>query len=130
MLMAAILWGISATADKVAMINSSPLCYLVAFDLLFSILYLPILRARAWRHLRQTVNAAPQLLMFALLGILMMFFQLAALRSGLISYVIAIKRSGMVFSVLLGYFFFGERHLRIRLAGAALMVAGVCCILV
>jgi drug/metabolite transporter (DMT)-like permease len=128
MFIAAILWGISATADKVAMINSSPLFYLVAFDLLFLILYIPVLRARASGHLRKAVSSTPQLLVFALLGVLMMFFQLAALRTGLVSYVIAIKRAGMVFSILLGYFFFGEGHLKIRLMAAALMVTGVCCI--
>lgn len=128
MFIVAILWGISATADKMAMINSSPLFYLVAFDLLFSVLYLPVLKARASGQLKKAIGATPHLLIFALLGVMMMFFQLAAMRTGLVSYVIAIKRAGMVFSILLGYFFFGERHLKIRLMAAALMVTGVCCI--
>ena len=129
MFLVAIIWGVSATADKVAMLNSSPIFYLVSFDLLFAVLYLPILRIRAGGHMGQVVRAAPQLFLFALIGVSMMFFQLLALRTGLLSYVIAIKRAGMIFSILFGYLFFAERHLRIRLLAAALMVAGVCCIL-
>jgi drug/metabolite transporter (DMT)-like permease len=129
MFIVAVIWGGSATADKVAMLNSSPLFYLASFDLLFTALYLPVLRARARGSLRQIFGASPQLFLFALLGVTMMFFQLLALRSGLLSYVIAIKRAGMVFSILMGYLFFGERNLRQRLAAAAMMMAGVCCIL-
>jgi drug/metabolite transporter (DMT)-like permease len=129
MLVVAILWGITAAADKVAMINSSPFFYLLAFDLLFSICYLPVLCTRVSRLRQQIIAGASGLLVFALLGAVMMFFQMMALRSGLVSYVIAIKRSGMVFSILLGYFFFGERHVTIRLIGAALMVVGVCLII-
>jgi uncharacterized membrane protein len=43
----------------------------------------------------------------------------------LVSSVIAIKRAGMVFSILLGYLFFGERHMALRLAAAGLMIVGV-----
>ena len=125
----AIIWGVSATADKVAMLNSSPLFYLASFDLLFAVLYLPVLRTRARGHLQQVFAASPRLFLFALLGVIMMFFQLMALRSGLLSYVIAIKRAGMVFSILMGYLFFGERHVGLRLAAAAMMMAGICCIL-
>jgi uncharacterized membrane protein len=41
------------------------------------------------------------------------------------SYVIAIKRSGMILSVVIGHLLFKEEHLRARLAGAILMTFGV-----
>jgi uncharacterized membrane protein len=52
-----------------------------------------------------------------------------AIQLTLVSYVIAIKRSGMLLSVLIGVIFFGERGLRQRLAGALLMSLGVALIL-
>jgi drug/metabolite transporter (DMT)-like permease len=128
MIVVAALWGISAAADKVALLSSSPFFFLVVFHLLFSVLYLPVLRVKARGCGRQALREIPALLVFGSLGAIMILFQMAAVRIALVSYVIAIKRAGMIFSILLGYFFFGERHLKVRMAGAALMVAGVCCI--
>jgi uncharacterized membrane protein len=55
----------------------------------------------------------------------MILSQFTALEMTVASYVIAIKRAGMVLAVLFGHFFFKEKHLRERLAGALLMTAGV-----
>jgi len=129
MLIVAALWAISAAADKVALLSSSPFFFLVIFHLLFPVFYFPVLWVKARGQGRQVVRQAPALLVFAFLGALMVLFQMTAIRMTLVSYVIAIKRAGVLFSILLGYFFFGERHLKIRLAGALLMVGGVCCIL-
>lgn len=87
-----------------------------------------MLRVKARGCGRQVLREIPALLVFGSLGAIMILFQMVAVRIALVSYVIAIKRAGMIFSILLGYFFFGERHLKVRMAGAALMVAGVCCI--
>jgi drug/metabolite transporter (DMT)-like permease len=129
MILVAALWSISAAADKVALLSSSPFFFLAVFHLLFPLLYLPVLRFKARAKRRQLLDEAPALLLFALLGAMMILFQMTAVRMALVSYVIAIKRAGMLFSILLGYFFFGEGHIKARLSGAALMVTGVGCIL-
>ncbi len=129
MIVVAALWSISAAADKVALLSSSPFFFLAAFYLLFPLLYLPVLRLKARARQRQLREEAPALLLFALLGALMILFQMTALKLTLASYVIAFKRAGMFFSILLGILFFGERHVKARLGGAMLMLAGVCCIL-
>ena len=129
MILVALLWGISAAADKVAVLSSSPFFFVAVFHILFSILYLPVLWLKADRWKQQLVKEAPALLVFAFLGAGMILFQMLAFQLALANYVIAIKRAGMVFSILLGYFFFGESHVKIRLLGGAVMVGGVCCIL-
>ena len=65
---------------------------------------------------------------FFLLGLLaavMILSQFTAISMTVASYVIAIKRAGMILSVVFGYLFFKEKHLRARLTGAMLMTAGV-----
>jgi len=128
MLVVALLWGVSAAADKAALMNSSPVFFVFVFHLLYSLLYLPILRWRAGPEMGQVLHRAPALFLFALLGGIMIIAQMTAARLTLVSYVIAIKRGGMVFSILLGYLFFGERRLGWRLGAALMMVAGVCCL--
>ncbi|KPL19854.1 MAG: hypothetical protein AMJ92_01435 [candidate division Zixibacteria bacterium SM23_81] len=129
MILVALLWGISAAADKVAVLNSSPFFFLAVFHVLFPLFYFPVLWLKADQWKQQVIKEAPALLTFAFLGAVMIVFQMLAFRLTLASYVIAIKRAGMVFSILLGYFFFGESHVKVRLLGGAMMVGGVCCIL-
>ena len=128
MMAVALLWGISASADKAALMNASPIFFVFTFHLLYTLLYIPIVRSRAGPRMGQIFHRAPALSLFALLGAIMIVSQMTAVRLAMVSYVIAIKRAGMVFSILLGYFFFGERPLGWRLAAAALMVIGVCCL--
>ena len=47
------------------------------------------------------------------------------IRRALAAYVISIKRSGAIVTVLLGALLFGEPRLRERLAGAVVILAGV-----
>jgi drug/metabolite transporter (DMT)-like permease len=129
MVLVALLWGISAAADKVAVLNSSPFFFLAVFHVLFPVLYFPVLWLKTNQWKQQVIKEASALLAFAFLGAVMILFQMLAFRLALASYVIAIKRAGMVFSILLGYFFFGESHLKVRLLGGTMMVGGVCCIL-
>lgn len=128
MLAVAFLWGVTAAADKAALMNTSPVFFVCTFHLLYAILYIPIVRWRAGPQMGQIFRRAPALSLFALLGAIMIVSQMTAARLILVSYVIAIKRAGMVFSILLGYLFFGERHLGWRLVAAGLMVIGVCCL--
>lgn len=128
MLAVAFLWGITAAADKAALMNASPIFFLFTFHLLFALLYIPVVRWRAGSEMGQIFRRTPALFLFALLGGIMIISQMLAVRLILVSYVIAIKRAGMVFSILLGYLFFEERHLGWRLAAAGLMVLGVCCL--
>jgi drug/metabolite transporter (DMT)-like permease len=129
MLSVAFLWGVSAAADKAALLNSSPVFFVFAFHLLYSLLYLPILRWRAGPEMGQAFRRTPALFLFALLGGIMIISQMSAIRLALVSYVVAIKRAGMIFSILLGYLFFGERHIGWRLGAAVMMVVGVGCLL-
>jgi multidrug transporter EmrE-like cation transporter len=45
------------------------------------------------------------------------------------AYMIALKRTSILFSVVLGYFFFKESYFGLRLVAAGLMLTGVCLIM-
>jgi uncharacterized membrane protein len=52
-------------------------------------------------------------------------FQMTAINLTLVSYVISIKRTSVIMSVLFGYFIFKEKGLKERLTGTSIMVIGV-----
>jgi drug/metabolite transporter (DMT)-like permease len=124
MLLVALLWSWSAALDKVAVLNSSPAFYTSVFSATFGVLYAPflILGLRKTPLRRADV---PRLFLLGAFGAAMILSQFAAIELTIASYVIAVKRAGTVLSVVLGYLFFKERHLRARLAGASLMTLGV-----
>jgi drug/metabolite transporter (DMT)-like permease len=124
MLLVALLWSWSAVLDKVAVLNSSPAFYTSVFSATFGVLYAPflILGLRKTPLRRADV---PRLFLLGAFGAAMILSQFAAIELTIASYVIAVKRAGTVLSVVLGYLFFKERHLRARLAGASLMTLGV-----
>jgi drug/metabolite transporter (DMT)-like permease len=124
MLVVALLWSVTAVLDKVASLASSPSYYTTFFSIAFGILYAPALVVGLRRRPLER-GVAARLVVLGLLSAVMIITQFTAIEMTVASYVIAVKRAGMVVSVLLGYFIFKETHLRARLAGAALMMAGV-----
>jgi drug/metabolite transporter (DMT)-like permease len=124
MLIVAFIWSWTAAYDKVAVLASSPAFYTSFFSMAFGVLYAPLL-VFGLRRSRPGPVTIPRLFLLGAIGAIMILSQLAAIQLTLASYVIAIKRSGMVLSVLLGHLLFKEEHLRARLAGAVLMTLGV-----
>jgi len=129
MLVVAALWSVTSVIDKVAVTRSSPVFYLAAFHAGFVAGYLPVL---AWRRAAGAALRPRLWRAYALIAVIhfgSILAQMIAIQMTLVSYVIAIKRSGMLLSVLIGVVFFGERGLRERLAGAMLMSIGVALVL-
>jgi drug/metabolite transporter (DMT)-like permease len=124
MLLVAAIWSVSAVFDKVATVESSPAFYTTFFSLSFGVLYLPFL-VFGLRRKSVAAGTAPRLALLGFFAAVMILSQFAAIELTVASYVIAVKRAGMVLSVVFGYFFFREKHLRARLAGSVLMTLGV-----
>jgi drug/metabolite transporter (DMT)-like permease len=128
MLLVAFLWSLASTLDKIAVRSSSPVFYSAAFHAAFAVFYLPILFVSCRRSSVFGTVSPWSLLTLGALQAAFVIPQMIAVRIALVSYVIAVKRAGMVFSVLFGVLFFHERHPAARLVGSLLMVAGVFCI--
>ena len=54
--------------------------------------------------------------------------QMLAINLTLVAYVISIKRTSVLFSIVFAYLVFKEKGIKERLSGAILMVLGVCLI--
>ncbi len=124
MLFVAFIWSVSAVYDKVATVNSSPAFYSSFFSVVYGLVYIPLL-VIGLRRMPLSRGTTPRLFLLGFVFAVMILAQMMAIEMTLASYVIAIKRTGMVVGVALGYFIFKERNLRFRLIGAALMSVGV-----
>ncbi|MEL7352169.1 MAG: DMT family transporter [Cyanobacteria bacterium P01_A01_bin.116] len=135
MLCVAFIWSITSNFDKIGVVNSSPLFWAIA---LFSVIalgmvpfvFLPFVVSKNHRKFKGN-PIEPLRANWRILGItggfnaIAITFQMLALTLAPVAQVIAVKRMSALLSVLFGHFFFGEKGLKSRLVGAAVMVSGV-----
>ncbi|MDD3877133.1 MAG: DMT family transporter [Bacteroidales bacterium] len=124
MLLVAFLWSLTANIDKICINNSSPMFYVVFMSSLLTVLMIPmviIMAGNKMNQLKQIKSLAP----IGIFTAATLIFQMWAVSLTLVTYVIAIKRSSALLSVLWGYLIFKEKDIRSRLVGTAIMFIGV-----
>lgn len=125
MLLVALIWSITANVDKIGLQHSSPMFYGFALNAFLAIGLFPLaLRRMRGNRLALQANFG-NLLAIGACGGLTIACQMYALSLAIVPYVIAIKRTSSIMSVLWGALLFREAGLRERLTGTVVMVAGV-----
>ena len=129
-LVAAFCFAAASTLGRVGIQMSDPLSFAVivavvnpiVLFVMFSVQDHRFYREAFPRHLRREVRP---LLLLGVLFALMRIADQIALSLTLASYAMAVKRTAGMFSVLLGHWYYGEGQLAARLAGSAVMLAGL-----
>jgi drug/metabolite transporter (DMT)-like permease len=124
MMLVAFIYSITSALGKVAIHHSSPLFMGVFYLPLISLALLPFAVRRGMRF--STLRSGGPL--FLLIGVsqaLMALCHFKAMSVILVSYMISVKRSSVLLSVIYGGVLFREAHLKERLAASLLMVLGV-----
>ncbi len=125
MFIVAFIWSISANYDKIGVRHSSPILWSFALEASIALgllIALPFTR-RPDHAPVQTV--LPQAALSGLCGGIALAIQMAAIQLTYVPYVISIKRTSTLFSVLWGHFIFKEKGLKERLLGTSIMLLGV-----
>jgi len=125
MLAVAFLWSITSNFDKMGVVNSSPLFWAVAISSFLTILMFILALLKSRQHLNQLRIHFTGLLPVGLFTALSLIFQMTAISMTLVAYVISIKRTSALMSVILGYFVFKEKGIKSRLVGTIVMLLGV-----
>jgi uncharacterized membrane protein len=125
MLLVAFIWSITANFDKIGIQNSSVFFWPVTVNAFIAVGFIPVILLKSKKKLPQIRKNYKTLLPVGLFHGLMIVFQMIAVSMTLVAYVISIKRTSAVMSVVFGSLFFKEKGLRERLLGASIMIAGV-----
>ena len=122
MLLVAAIYSLTAALGKVAVLASNPQTFAAVYYAGVAAALTPLARpARAAggrARLRYLVPVGAAMAV-------MILTHLAAIRIAPASYMIAVKRTNLLWSIVLGHVFLGERNLGGRLLGGAAMMAGV-----
>jgi drug/metabolite transporter (DMT)-like permease len=129
MIIVAFLFSITGSISKILVEESSPLLmsaiYLPVMAIAFFIIALFFARGK----MTQLKTNFTSLLPIGIFYALMIIFHNFAIRLVIVPYMISIKRTSSIFSVLYGHFWFKEKNIRRRLAGALIMVVGAAVII-
>lgn len=127
MLGVALLWSISSNYDRVGIEATTPLAWPLVVNGFVALVLAPVvLWRRAHRAERRDGALLPWMLVGAgVLNAAQSITHMLALTLTLVPYVVAVKRTSLLFSVGLGWILFGERRIGTRVVGAAIIVAGV-----
>jgi len=125
MLVVAILFAFAAVIGKKAMLHSSPLFFSYFFFLVFSIIVLIGLLLFNRHNLWQIIRNTPKGLWLGTLLMIHISFHGLAISISTAVYMVAVKRSSILFSVLLSWFILKEADIRFRGLGTLLMFTGM-----
>lgn len=125
MLIVAFIWSISANFDKKGIESSSVLQYIFFVNFLIGVGTTLFLVQKGKLSFSSFWLERKNLLLVGVLTSFGYLFHMLALSMALVAYVIALKRTAGMITVLLGYLFLKEANVKERLLGSAIMFAGV-----
>ena len=127
-LMTGLTIAVYALVDKVGVSRLHPVPYIGLMFVGTLLLLLPWALTSQDRFRREWAANWPAILLASAMTLTAYLLVLFAFRLSKAGYVVAAREVSIVISVVIGRLWFGERRLAARLAGAALVLAGVVCL--
>jgi len=129
MLLVAFIWSITSNFDKIGLQNSSPIFYGIAINIFITIGITPFVLFKSKKNIKQIPKNLKSLIPVGIFHGLMIIFHMIAISMTLVAYLISIKRTSAIISVLFGAIIFKEKGLKERILGVIIMIIGVLCIM-
>jgi uncharacterized membrane protein len=124
-LIVAFIYAFSSNFNKIAILNSNPITYLVIVQTISALIFLLLIYFKSKQNLAEIKSNFFSLLPIGLFVALSLLAQMTALTLSIVPYIISLKRSSALFAVILGFLIFKEKNIKPKLLGAAIMVFGV-----
>lgn len=123
MIIVAVIYGITATIGKIAVQHSSPIFFGFFYPLLLTITLSMVVGIKGTLH--RVVSRPVTFLTIGIFTAIMILSHFLAISMADVAYVISIKRTSLIFSVIYGWLIFKEVDMAERLLGSIFMLAGV-----
>lgn len=124
-LLVAFIWSITSNFDKIGVQNSSPIFWPICVYLWISILLLPVVILKSRKNLPPFNRRWLKLMIYGFLNSLTIGCQMTALSLTLVAYVVSVKRTSALFSVIFGSLILKEEGIKEKLVGSIIMIIGV-----
>ncbi len=122
MFIVAFLFSITSNLVKIGVELSNP-AYFIFFDYLFASAILTVLYSKELKK-EPIIKNWNWILVLAISTALMELTIAVAVKFALVSYIISLKRTSVIFSVLIGFLFFKEKNFKAAFIGTIIMFIG------
>jgi len=124
MFIVAFLWSITSSIDKIGVQNSSSIFWVIAINAFIAAIMLPVMlyKPKSFKNVAENLKVLVPMSLFSVVSLI---FQMISISLTLVAYVISIKRTSAIISVLLGKIIFKEKNIGERLLGSVIMIIGV-----
>src|SRR3989344_208883 len=123
MVIVAVIYGITSTIGKIAVQHSSPIFFGFFYPLLLTIALSMVVGIKGTLH--RVASRPATFLTIGIFTAIMILSHFLAISMADVAYVISIKRTSLIFSVIYGWLIFKEVDMAERLLGSIFMLAGV-----
>lgn len=130
MLIVSFIYSITSSLGKLAILHSSPIFFGALYFIILALAFTPIVMFKSRNNLGQIIKNYKYFGFLGFFHSLMVITHMVAMSLTQVTYMIAVKRTSLLFSAGYGYFLFKEEKMRERLLGSILMIIGVVLIVV
>lgn len=124
MLLLAAVWAFTSSFHKIGVLNSSPIFWATSVHLGLTLTLLPLMLMQRGKPINQVISGWKVLVMIGSASSLAIIAQNISLQTVLAVYTVSIKRTSILFSILLSWIVFKEKNIKQRLTAASIMVLG------
>ena len=125
MLGVAAIFSVTSSLGKIGVQHSSPTAFGTLYTLSTAAVFIFIAYARQGKTAFGALAPSRWLWAVGVASGVMILLHFTAIDLTKVAYMISVKRTSLLFSVLLGVFFYGERGAPQRFLGAAVMLGGI-----
>lgn len=129
MFIVAFLLGIAAPLGKIGINLSNPAFYVFVVYLLASLVLAFLFSGRIKGSRSAIKKNSKNIILLGISTALMELLAAVAVKLAIVPYVISLKRTSVIFSVLLGFFYFKEKNFKEAITGSAIMFIGAALII-
>ncbi len=124
MILVALIYSLTSSLGKMAIENSSPIFFGSFYFILLTSLFTPIALSKNKDAIVFKKNDVFPLMFIGVTYSLMVIFHMLAISLTKVAYMISIKRTSLIFSIIYGHILFKEEKITERIIGGIIMLAG------
>lgn len=125
MIIVSFIFSITTTLGKLAILHSDPIFFGSFYFIILGIIFTPIAIIKSKEKLVTFLKTSKNYFLIGFFFAVMAIFHCLAIQLVEVAYMISIKRSSLIFSVIYGKLIFKEENFKERLPATLLMIAGM-----
>jgi len=125
MIIVSFIFSITSTLGKLAILHSNPTFFGTFYFIILGIVFTPIAIFKSKEKFSIFFKTSKSYFLIGFFFALMVISHCLAIQLVEVSYMISIKRSSLIFSVIYGWLIFKEKNIQERFLGSLMMIAGM-----